>query len=288
MQDENQRNIYIEKDFEAYRNTFSDDWCKRIDNLTDTKPKLSGIILDLILDWRSAAYTASLPATTLEMIKSHHDGLVNSNSPNSTLIRLTEALKTKLAREMPDEFTVDPSLGRRIQKSLIDTCGEIIETWDNDNREFEFSIEEHWNIYTEYSAFQLGLWGSQRVCYVSIFNAYDSFVSRVTDTVSIAQKTDCCRTVDREFKKYFSDLFGNTIKNACWCNNELATARYARHALSHAGGRETKNLKKQKHDFEIVDGKIHVTPGNTKALYSLLTDCVFQLSEKAVTMPEFD
>ncbi|MEZ6041812.1 MAG: hypothetical protein R3C20_15000 [Planctomycetaceae bacterium] len=88
MRDEFLRTLYITTTFDTYCNFFSDDWGERIDRLTARKPKLSEIAFDLMMEWRAAAYTASLPVTILEHMKAFHDGFVNTGELNTNLLRL--------------------------------------------------------------------------------------------------------------------------------------------------------------------------------------------------------
>lgn len=282
MKDDILRTVYVATTLDAYRNFFNDDWGERVDRLAASKTKLSEIIFDLMMEWRAAAYTASLPVSILEHIKAYHDSFVNTGELNTTLLRLAQVIPAQLAQELP-ELSVDPSSLRRIREKLVDIGARIEEA--RDNATTEFPLEETWQSYLEHHVYQLSLWGSQRICFVSIYNSYENFLMRA---VCIAQSNDSCRTSDREFKKYLFESFGEDLRNKCWTSGELNIARLARHSLSHAGGRLTDKLKEQNHGFVIRDGRIQIVPEKTKALFSLLKDCVYSLAEKAVTMPEFD
>lgn len=67
----------------------------------------------------------------------------------------------------------------------------------------------------------------------------------------------------------------------------IRRARHARHALAHAGGRETEDLRRASHNFTVHDGVIHIMPDDVKALYSTLKDAAFLLAEIANRRPEF-
>ncbi len=276
------RTAYVTTSLDTYRNFLSDDWGERLDQLTATKAKLSEIVIDLMMDWRAAAYTASLPVSIIDHMKAFHDAFVNTGELNTTLLRLAQVIPGRLAQDLP-ELTLDPSTIRCLQAKLVDLGAEIEEA--RDKAKCEFPVEETWQSYLKEDAYQLSLWGSQRICYVSIYNAYENFLVRA---VCIAQSISSCRSSDREFKKYLAQSFGEPLRDKCWTATNVNIARLARHALSHTGGRVTDKLGKQNHRFVIRDGRIQVTPEKTKALFALLKDCVYSLAQKAVTMPAFD
>ena len=181
MKDDILRTVYVTTTLDAYRNFFSDDWGERVDRLTANKPKLSEIVFDLMMEWRAAAYTASLPVSILEHMKAYHDGFVNTGELNTNLLRLAQVIPAKLAQELP-ELAADPSLIRRIQEKLVDLGAKMEEA--RDNATMEFPLEETWQSYLQEHVYQLSLWGSQRICFVSIYNSYENFLIRA---VCIAQ-----------------------------------------------------------------------------------------------------
>lgn len=283
MADDILRKVYVHTTPDSYRNFLSDDWAARIDALTSPAPKLSALVLDVVLDWRAAAYAVSLPAMLPEQVKGYHDSFVNSGEINTTLLRLAEGICRKLVRRIP-ELTSDPALIRRLQTEIVNLGSDL--EMAKSGTEIELPLDELWQEYIKLPAFYLGLWGSQRIGYVSIYNAYDNFV---VEMVKLALSPPRCRSSEDGFKKLFADAFGEPLKAKCWTDSRLNIARVARHALSHAAGRVTKELDdlRPKHSFVVEDGRIQITPDDTKHLYSLLKDCVYALAEKAVAMPQF-
>lgn len=273
--------VYITTSLESYRDFLSDDWATRIEALTTAAPKLSEIVLDLIVDWRAAAYTASLPAMALDQVKAYHDGYVNTSKINTAFLDLADVVIAKLATKLP-ELTVDPQLISRLRTAIVDLGVE----WNDACRttSVEFPTERVWNSCLNHIAYQLCLWGSQRICYVSIYNSYENFIVRA---LCVARSTDACRVTDHDFKDQFANSFGSNLLGKCWTRDAINVVRLVRHSLSHAGGCVTKHLAKQNHDFVLQDDRIQVTPDKTKALFSLLKDSVYALAEKAVAMPSF-
>ena len=275
------RKIHIASDLDDYRNFFSDDWGKRIDELTVNTGQLDPLIFDLMMEWRAAAYTASLPALILEHMKAYHDGFVKTRELNTTLMHLANGIVARMESKLP-EITSDPSLLRRIRKTVLDLGVEVEDA--RDASAFDFPMQETWQSYLQEYVYQLSLWGSQRICYVAIYNSYDNFL---TQCVRIASALTEYRSLPRKkFLSDFSVVFGERLLKKCCDNKDLDIARCARNALSHAGGRVTPELGLS-HGFVVVDGYIHITPKDTKGLFSLLKDAVYVLAEEVITLPAF-
>jgi hypothetical protein len=276
------RNVFLTTSMDSYRGFLNDGWCARLLQLTATKVKLSEIVLDLTMDWKAAANTASMPLWIIDHMKAFHDSFVNTGELDSTLLRLAQVIPGRLALDLP-ELKLDPSTIPRLQAKLVELGTKFEE--DRDKSKCEFPVEETWQSYLEELPYQLCLWGSQRICYTSIYNAYENFVVRV---VCIAQSTSSCRSSDGDFNKRLAQSFGEPLRDKCWTGSDFVIARRARHALSHAGGRLTEKLARMKHGFDIHDERIQVTPEKTKALFALLKDGAYALAEKAVRIPGFD
>lgn len=281
MTEDFRRNVHIETGIEEYRNFFNDDWGERIVALTERAPKLSEIAFDILMEWRAAAYTVSLPVTIIEHMKAYHDTFVTTGEINTTLLRLVDLVSARLAVRIPS-LTGDPALIRQIQHEVVNIGAELEDA--RSRAALLFPLDDTWRSYLDNPVYQLSLWGSQRIGYVSIYNSYDNYLARV---VAVALGLDTCRTSDRDFKSQLEQAFGSALLEKCWTSNDINIARLARHALSHAGGRETAQLGKQKHGFVLRDGRIQVTPEKTKALFALLQDSVYALAEAAVVRSEF-
>jgi hypothetical protein len=281
MSDGTTRNIFVVTSREAYKGFFSDDWGERIDTLARPAKKLYPLIFDLVMEWRAAAYTASLPTAIIDHLKNYHDAFINDGNLNTNLIEIAENVPALLAHELPD-LLFNPEDIRRIQAKLVDIGARFMQA--RLRSKTEFPLEETWRAYLESNVYKLLLWGSQRICYVSIYNSYENLI---VHCVKIALSLTRCRTNSSEFKNQFSKAFGVTIRDKCWTNDSLNIVRVVRHSLSHAGGRITEDLAPLKHGFVVNDGRIQVTPEKAKELLSLLQDCVYSLAEKAITLPEF-
>ena len=91
------------------------------------------------------------------------------------------------------------------------------------------------------------------------------------------------------FKQEFASAFGTDVLKRCWLDDPVAIARLARHALSHAGGRETDELRdyRPRHGFDIEGGELQVKATDTRQLFDHLKERAYVLVAKAVTIPSF-
>ena len=159
------------------------------------------------------------------------------------------------------------------------------------NRFSEFQLfvsllEETWNDYVNTNVYKLSLWGSQRICYVAIYNAYENYLVRCVKAACGLSK---CRSSQEHFKDHLKNAYGKDLLKQCWTCDDINIARVARHALSHAGGRITDDVKNLKfHPFKEMDGRINVTPFVTKGLLTVLKDATYALAERSLDKPEFD
>lgn len=282
MKEQVVRHIFVHDVLDSYRNFFDNEWSAKLLSVARGRKHLEELLYDLILEWRGAVYTTALPHELLESIRNFHDGFVKSNTPNTDLLRLSEGIRTRFNKEI-DELRLDTSLSRIIQEKIVQIGAEIIEL--HKNAPIEFPIEQGWQDYLEIPAYKISIWGSQRISFVALYNSYDNFITQCT---RIAKGlNEYRRKREKEFKKDFRDAFGEELLKICWTNDELNMFRAARNSLTHAGGRVTDELRKYKHDFELEDDRIQVTPDKTKALYNLLKKSVLALSEKAAAMQQF-
>ena len=256
------RQVHVVQEFEAYRDWFSDDWAKSFCDLTEPAATLSAPALGLVVESGAVAYAMSLPVVSIEQVRAYHDGVVNTGEVNSTLLRMMDGFTGKLARRIPG-LNGDPEILRQVQREIVN-IGATLE--EKRAPTLEFPIETMWREYLKLPVYNLVLWGSQQNAFVSICNSYEHFL---TELVRIALGLDECRTTPaKEFECRLHDAFGETLKENCWTTDEMQIARAARHALSHAGGGVTRELRKFKsHGFVEHDGRIHVTPAKTKRFW---------------------
>src|ERR1700730_2204051 len=151
--------------------------------------------------------------------------------------------------------------------------------------QMEFPIAGYWDFLIRTSEFPFCIFGTQRINYGWLFFAYEDFLGNVIRT-----KEPRYTSKKEPIKEAFARHFGVPLRNYCWTDAEVDLAKLVRHALAHNGGRFGPDLKKYKARFVdangktpptlrdnlfiLVDGKIQITPGNTRHLFGVLKDRV--------------
>jgi hypothetical protein len=133
---------------------------------------------------------------------------------------------------------------------------------------------------------------------VSLYFGYEDFLAstiRTKDPTFSSKKTH----ITTAFKSHF----GDPLTEYCWNHYEVHLARLVRHALAHNSGRYGTELdEKYKHRFvdatgksalllkdelfNVIDGKIQITPSNTTYLFRVLKDRVTKIVEEVVQSPD--
>ena len=180
--------FYIDDKIDSYQDYIDDKLLGKISEVSKKIPKLHILFTNLLIDWRAAAYNASLPSYVLKLSKSFLEGYLN-----------------------------------------------------NENSTLEFPTEKVWEDYLEVHPFQLSIWGSQRLSYLTIYTSYENFI---TQLMRIAlEKPDYKMPKSDDFKNEFRNVFNQELLDKCWNDRNIKIARYARHSLSHVSGEETEELK---------------------------------------------
>ena len=125
-----------------------------------------------------------------------------------------------------------------------------------------------------------------------MFFAYEDFLANAIRTRDPAYSSK-----NNPIKVAFAKHFGDPLTDNCWNHDEVDLARLVRHALAHNGGRFATPLDKYKARFVdatgtpppllqgelfyVVDGKIQITPCNTKYLFGVLKDRVTRIVEES-------
>src|SRR5205809_4273827 len=122
----------------------------------------------------------------------------------------------------------------------------------------EYPIEPMWAQFMNEAPFRISLWASQRVAFVAFYNAYEAFI---VDCLKIGTGRSQLRLTDKKpFNEALRSGLSKDISIPCWPHHEINIARLVRHALSHNGGRETEDLKKQKHGIKLIGEELQVVP----------------------------
>ena len=237
--------------------------------------------MDLLLGWRTTAYTASMPATAFKVARSTTLGYAKYVSPDGMVVALSDAIVAKVSRKVP-ELVEDRRLREALLNELVTVADELRAAHSTVSP--EMPIEPIWVDFLKQAAFAMGVWSSQRVSYVAFYNAYEAFL---VDCSKLALGVGQLRATDKAYKESLRTGFGKDISSACWSHREINNARLVRHALSHADGRETADLKKQRHGVKVLDGKLQIVPHDNHDLLGRLRAGVEALVDAVAADPRF-
>jgi hypothetical protein len=241
------RHIFTERDINAYQGYLPDEWGENTIGPIPEGTVLERLLLDLALAWRTASYTAQMPASSIRAMHAAAVGRASFVSPDSSIVAYSEKIIAELIRKVP-ELTDNPALRTRLMESLATIASEFRDRAAKITT--DFPIEPIWADFMNNAAFRLSLWSSQRIAFIAFYNAYEVFL---VDCLKVATGLTSLRTQMEEFRKGLRNSFRENIADSCWFNSGINIARLVRHALSHNGGRQTEDLKKQKHGIGPPD-----------------------------------
>jgi hypothetical protein len=275
------REIWIDNRMGQYEGYIPDDWAPKAFGPVKTGSALDNLLLDLLLGWRTTAYTAAMPATAIKVAQSTTLGYAKYVSPDGMVVAFAESILAKVSRKIP-ELVDDRRLRGNLMKELVTVADEYRAAHSAVTP--EMPIEPIWQEFLEQDAFRLSVWSSQRVSYVAFYNAYEAFL---VDCAKLALGTTSLRATSDEFKEALRTGFSKNIFTPCWSHHELNNARLVRHALSHADGRETADLKKQRHRVKVLDGKLQIVPHDNHNLLRRLRASVEAIVDAAAADSKF-
>lgn len=275
------KRIFYETDLKAYNSFLENEWTTKIMEDLESHKVLQELIIDLIINWRGASYTTYLPLQTIDHVQSFYEGYQKSDRPNYNLVRLTEIIIQRFNNKIP-EFKVDPTLARKMKTEIIKIGSDVNEAFDKVER--IFPLEETWNEYLKTPSHQITLWSTQRICYVALFSAFENFIIQ---SLKIGLSVSSYQ-INRDTNKDIKTVFGDQILSKCWANDKIDLIRQTRHCLVHGAGKISAKLKQRKHNFEIIDDEIQITPTDTKNSYNTLKEAVTIFTKNAKKHPNFN
>jgi len=266
------KNLVIDPNFDSYQSFFDHAWAQSIDKVADGTP-LAVIVFDLCAAWKAAANTHRLPWLTMQLFKSFARGFVQTREPITKMC--IEAVAQRLPAEMERLSNMQRKDMRKVlQRIYEDVCNRP------DTAIGEFVIGNMWQAILPDFEFTASLWASQRLCYGAIYYAYEDFLVRTYRAV--VGQPDYRMFSAKQFGDDFARAFTNELRGFCFAG-DVNVARLVRNALAHNGGRETEELRREKHPYRVEDGEIHVLPSNTKGLFDMLKERATRLVTEAAT-----
>ena len=159
------------------KDSIPDDWAPKAFGPVKLGSALGNLLVDLLLGWRTTAYTASMPAIAIKVALATTLGYAKYVSPDGMIITHSEAIVAKVSRKVP-ELVDDQRLREALLKEFETVADEFrAAELVRDSR--DISIEPIWADFLKQEAFAMSVWSSQRVSYVAFYNACEAFLTRL-------------------------------------------------------------------------------------------------------------
>lgn len=279
----------IDPNLDSYEKFFDHDWSRRIFEAVQKSP-LKDAVDALMVAWRSTNGAHLLPWLMVESLKGFAEGEYKGSLQYRADYagNVVKGIVEKLESRMQYSLKLDQRLAlKRVVAKIEEEAHEALKTAQE---QFEFDVAGYWNFLIHTSEFPFCILGTQRINYGSLFFAYEDFLANVIRT-----KEPTYSSKKEQIKVAFARHFGMPLTDYCWNHDEVDLAKLVRHALAHNGGRFGADLEKYKtrfvdatgtpaplvqgHMFNMVDGKIQITPCNTRHLFGVLKDRVSKMIE---------
>jgi hypothetical protein len=272
------KNLFIDHRLESYASFYDHEWAKRFSALTGGT-KLDDIAFDLGIDWKGAANTFRMPWLLIHSLKDFNHGYKVGGQSRATVYfkALRQLVLARTARLLSN-------MKQRELTGIFDqSCGGVLEHANQVTE--ELVPEEVWSEYLKIGEFVLALWSSQRICYGSLYYAYESFLRRCAAVGN--PPADNEYTGIGALKDDLNRLIGSDMADVCLDDPKVVLAQLVRNSLVHNGGRVTPKIRSRQHGLKVADGLIHIMAPDVRDLFDLLKEKVLVLVETALARPEY-
>jgi hypothetical protein len=277
------RTLFIDKRFESYDRYVPDEWSAGFFKNVRENSVLDQLLTDFALAWRTTDYVASMPGTFVKALQASLLEYATYMSPDSSLIAFGEKVIAEVSAEVP-ELIENSALRGRILAALVTSADAFRSRRKKATTEVNMPIQQLWDDFLKLEGFYMTVSATQRVAYVAFYNAYEAFV---VDCVRRVLNVAKLRSNDAQFKNGLKTAFGSDLYGPCWDTREIAIGREVRHALSHAGGRETDKVKNLKPGITLQQGILQIVPDDNKKLTAGLRKAVDALVAAAAPLRQF-
>ncbi len=276
------RTICTDPDINAYQGYIPDDWGERVIGPIPAGTVLKRLLLDLAVTWRSVSYTAQMPANSIRAMHATAIGRSSYFTKNASIVAFSDQVINQLAERVPGLHG-----NRNLVNKLTEGLREIATGFRDRARKAKdrVSVEFMWADFMQEMAFRMSLWSSQRVAYVSFYNAYEAFL---VDTLKVALDVASLRvTQKKEFNDALRNALGVDISVQCWSSKDVFIPRLVRHALSHNGGRVTSDLASHNHGIKLIGEALQILPADVHRMLKPLRGAVERIVGVTTDSPKF-
>jgi hypothetical protein len=280
----------MDPSLDSYEKFFDHDWSRRMFGAVEESP-LKDAVDALMVAWRSANGAHLLPWLMLQTLKKFAEGEFKGSlrARADYSGKVVKGLVDKLEGRMQCNLKLDQRLAlKRAASKIEQDAHQAVKTAQ---AEVEFDVADYWDYLVHTTEFPFCILGTQRINYGSLFFAYEDFLANVIRT-----KEPTYSSKKEYINVALARHFGDPLADFCWNHDEVTLARLVRNTLAHNGGRFGKDLEKYKacfadatgmtnpklqdDQFILVDGKIQITPRNTRYLFGVLKERVTKIVEE--------
>lgn len=256
-----------------YKPFFDNEWASAVTQLSKGNKKLDGLVLNLIMNWRSAIYAASAPYFMVDGLTQFHDSFFKAANLEKSKITLVPLLLERLVGGI-DQVVNDANVMSAISTKAQKISEDLVRTYRENP--IRLPLDDVWRDYLANHSFQMMIWGGQRTCFVAIYCAFEEFLS---SAVGLGRGKHGYRKPyhEEEFVKHIRDTFGDRMVPLVWTQDTILNSRLARNCLAHAGGKISAKLKSREHRFVVEDDRLQIMPKDLREQMDAMKTAVTEL-----------
>ncbi len=291
MCDDLTKEIRIDDRLDSYESFFDHSWAKEMFSISENSPKVERLVLELTSQFKGISRTFALPSLAVSMTEHYWNSYSQvKRLPDSMVMKLI----SHLAEHLYQKVAMTSGMKADLKVAMLSLADEYLARAEA-QPPLTFQRQSLWNGIVGLdedqgtddedpaNEYRLALWSCPRVCYAALFFAYEDFILQCVTIKSGGR----VKFVDQRFGKEVKTVLGDKIGNRCWSDAKIQNAKNIRHALVHAGGRETSKLKAIRHGVTIQDGVLQIMPHNVSGLFNILKEASQQLVYWAINEEEF-
>ncbi len=272
---------HFDRQRSAYKSFFDHDWAgQQLDLTANTAIRSS--VEKLLIQWKACSLTHALPWLLTEILQRHGEGLLGTS--HSIAHPLIAAIDARLIQLVGKPLSC--GMHDRIKFATNTLANEVL-TVERQAQDYACSIDrrdEMWREFLEHREFCLTLWGCQRMCYASVYFAYEDFVRECISIATGIPATDDW-TSGGKVVEMAETALGRKVTAQCLTNDRIAIARHARNCIVHAGGKVSPQLKALPHQLTIDGDILQIRAEDTVALFNDLRDRAQVIIEAMLRFP---
>ena len=264
--------IEIASDLDDYMGFFDKDWAKDLFKLTKGT-SISTPAFYLAMSFAGQSYAREMPVRMFGLMKTFVTTVMSQRKPFPVEV-LDEYLNS--IHKNPDGAKPLSNRQRKIARKRLKEAEEIV----NQKRGTEIvdiHVDKLWDgLVKDDPTLALCLWRSELNAYAGLYFAYEDFVRQCYVIISAkifnAQKS----------AKVLREVFGEELVKTCWTDKNIHAARLIRHAIAHASGRITDDIKAAKVKVRTAGENLLIGAKETTEVHALLKNRALIFATAAV------